>query len=295
MRVVLRSALAVAVLLAVPAWAAVPSTDLQAGADGAVGPVGATRTIYLHLYNRGPQDAPANAVTEEFEAPTGAILVGVGDGKSGPPVPAGCTWIVQDTDIRCVHRARIPSSMSADTQITIKIVSTITSPGRYLASCAAGLCVDPDSKNNSAPIVVNGVIHGPDPTPTPTRTPSASPTPTVGTTPTKSPSPTPTKSPTPSAVRTTASPSRSPSSGSTGAGPTPVDSGTGASGTGDSGEPAALPQPPDHGGDLDFTGVVWIVLGGTLVLVAGATLLLMRRPPRDAGENTDDLGDLLGQ
>jgi hypothetical protein len=294
MRMIVRTALAAAalvVLAATPAWAATPSGDLQAGADGAVGPVGSTRTIYLHLSNQGPDDLPAGSVTEEFRAPAGAILIGVGGAKGGPPIPATCTWLAQDTDIQCIHQARLAvSPMSVDIELTFKIVSTITAPGLYLVACRAGLCVDPDTKNNTASIVVNGVIHGPTPTPTgtPTRSPSPSPTPSgtpsASATPSRSPSATPTRSTTPSPSRT--SPSPSPSS-------VPTDGGA-APGAGPGDPDPGLTPPPDHHGGFGLDGIVWTVLGGTLVLAAGAALLLMRRQPSDRGEDTDDLGGLLG-
>src|SRR5882672_2506579 len=98
-----------AVACALPATAAaVPSTDLKVTADRASGTVGSIRRVDLHLYNLGPGDAPAGAITEEFRAPVGASLLGTYPvGRITPTAfPPGCTWVTKPTDIKCVRETK---------------------------------------------------------------------------------------------------------------------------------------------------------------------------------------------
>src|SRR5262245_9821588 len=182
MRAWARTAVVLSVTVIAVMWngaasATTRTTDVKVTVDRATAAVGATVIIPEHNYDLGPDSTDTSDVEVETIAPVGAWLVG------SPGYPdtdtSACTWIKPKTDIRCYVTGQWWVVTGAPTDfrgaVELKIVSRITAPGHVILTCRPGRCVDPNTGNNRAAIIVNGVT-APSPSPKPTTKHTATPT-----------------------------------------------------------------------------------------------------------------------
>ena len=159
--------------------------DIEAGAEPATGAVGATIEVRLHLINHGPGNVATGWMMLDYQAPAGTELVGT---RSSPgahlyPMPSICSWPAPKTHARCILQGNLfyqqgdHGDADYGVFLDLRVVATVTAPGRFGAQCYDPACSDPKPGNNSAKIIVNGVSATvkPKPSSSPSLSPSTAP------------------------------------------------------------------------------------------------------------------------